>query len=100
MTSTVAEGPRSLALLPPYLGDVTVDESSLLAETTMVVDAGADEVDMVIDRGAFLGGRYGFVFEQIQGGQGGLRRRPAQGHPRDRRARHLRQRTAVSAGAR
>lgn len=37
-----------------------------LAETRMAVDAGADEVDMVIDRGAFLSGRYGFVFDQIQ----------------------------------
>jgi deoxyribose-phosphate aldolase len=36
-----------------------------LAETRMAVDAGADEVDMVIDRGAFLAGRYGTVFEQI-----------------------------------
>src|SRR5918992_5005666 len=36
-----------------------------LAETTLAVEAGADEVDMVIDRGAFLAGRYGTVFEQI-----------------------------------
>ena len=36
-----------------------------LAETTMAVDAGADEIDMVIDRGAFLAGHYGTVFEQI-----------------------------------
>jgi deoxyribose-phosphate aldolase len=32
----------------------------------LAVDAGADEIDMVIDRGAFLAGRYGEVFEQIQ----------------------------------
>lgn len=37
-----------------------------LADTRMAVDSGADEVDMVIDRGAFLSGRYGVVFEQIQ----------------------------------
>ncbi len=36
-----------------------------LADTQDAVDAGADEVDMVIDRGAFLSGRYGQVFEQI-----------------------------------
>jgi deoxyribose-phosphate aldolase len=30
------------------------------------VEAGADEVDMVIDRGAFLSGRYGEVLEEIQ----------------------------------
>ncbi|WP_375423790.1 deoxyribose-phosphate aldolase [uncultured Friedmanniella sp.] len=37
-----------------------------LADTALAVDSGADEVDMVIDRGAFLSGRYGVVFEQIQ----------------------------------
>jgi deoxyribose-phosphate aldolase len=36
-----------------------------LADTKIAVDAGADEIDMVIDRGAFLAGRYGAVFEQI-----------------------------------
>jgi deoxyribose-phosphate aldolase len=36
-----------------------------LADTRDAVEAGADEVDMVIDRGAFLTGRYGQVFEQI-----------------------------------
>ena len=30
-----------------------------LADTRLAVDAGADEIDMVIDRGAFLAGRYG-----------------------------------------
>ena len=36
-----------------------------LADTRDAVAAGADEVDMVIDRGAFLAGRYGQVFEEI-----------------------------------
>jgi len=36
-----------------------------LADTRMAVEAGADEVDMVIDRGAFLSGDYGLVHEQI-----------------------------------
>lgn len=36
-----------------------------LADTAEAVAAGADEIDMVIDRGAFLSGRYGLVFEQI-----------------------------------
>lgn len=36
-----------------------------LADTRDAVAAGADEVDMVIDRGAFLSGRYATVFEQI-----------------------------------
>ncbi len=36
-----------------------------LADTRLAVAAGADEVDMVIDRGAFLAGRYGLVHDQI-----------------------------------
>ncbi|HWD61472.1 MAG TPA: deoxyribose-phosphate aldolase [Humibacter sp.] len=36
-----------------------------LADTADAVEAGADEIDMVIDRGAFLAGRYGEVFDEI-----------------------------------
>jgi len=36
-----------------------------LADTADAVEAGAHEVDMVIDRGAFLSGRYLQVFEEI-----------------------------------
>lgn len=36
-----------------------------LADTAEAVVAGADEIDMVIDRGAFLSGRYLEVYEQI-----------------------------------
>lgn len=36
-----------------------------LAETRAAVTAGADEVDMVIDRGAFLSGDYVTVFDEI-----------------------------------
>jgi len=36
-----------------------------IADTEDAVAAGADEIDMVIDRGAFLSGRWGEVFEQI-----------------------------------
>jgi deoxyribose-phosphate aldolase len=36
-----------------------------LADTADAVEAGADEVDMVIDRGAFLSGRYLKVFDEI-----------------------------------
>ncbi len=36
-----------------------------LADTRDAVASGADEVDMVIDRGAFLSGRYGLVFDEI-----------------------------------
>ena len=37
-----------------------------LADVAEAVTAGADEVDMVIDRGAFLCGRYGQVYEEIR----------------------------------
>jgi len=37
-----------------------------LADVQDAVSAGADEVDMVIDRGAFLAGRYGQVYAEIQ----------------------------------
>ena len=36
-----------------------------LADTREAVAAGADEIDMVIDRGAFLSGRYQQVYEEI-----------------------------------
>ena len=31
----------------------------------MAVDAGANEIDMVISRGEFLAGQYGHVFDEI-----------------------------------
>jgi deoxyribose-phosphate aldolase len=37
-----------------------------LADVRDAVEAGADEIDMVIDRGAFLAGRYGTVFAEIR----------------------------------
>lgn len=36
-----------------------------LDDTRMAVEAGADEIDMVISRGAFLAGEYGYVFDEI-----------------------------------
>jgi deoxyribose-phosphate aldolase len=36
-----------------------------LAETSRAIEAGADEIDMVIDRGAFLSGAYATVFDEI-----------------------------------
>ena len=37
-----------------------------LDDTRMAVDAGADEIDMVISRGAFLAGDYRYVFDEIR----------------------------------
>ena len=65
-----------------------------LADTRAAVAAGADEIDMVINRGAFLAGRYERGLRRDRGHQGGLRGRPPQGDPGDRRAGHLRQRAA------
>jgi len=36
-----------------------------LADTRVAVEAGADEIDMVIDRGAFLAGHYLLVYDEI-----------------------------------
>ena len=36
-----------------------------LADTALAVEGGATEIDMVIDRGAYLTGRYGRVFDEI-----------------------------------
>ncbi len=36
-----------------------------IQDTQDAIDAGAAEIDMVIDRGAFLSGRYGLVFDEI-----------------------------------
>ncbi len=45
-----------------------------LADTRDAVAAGADEIDMVIDRGAFLAGRYLQVFEEIAAVRGACAR--------------------------
>lgn len=42
-----------------------VDLDVKLADTAQAIAAGADEIDMVIDRGAFLGGREEAVFDEI-----------------------------------
>jgi deoxyribose-phosphate aldolase len=78
-TAAVCVYPDMVAVAKEELGDSGVKVASVatafpsgrssleikVAETRMAVEAGADEVDMVIDRGAFLAGRYGIVFEQI-----------------------------------
>src|ERR671910_2257003 len=37
-----------------------------LAETELVAEMGADEIDMVIDRGAFLAGNYAKVYDEVR----------------------------------
>jgi deoxyribose-phosphate aldolase len=41
------------------------DRATKLREVELAVGAGATEIDMVIDRGAFLAGRYGLVYDEI-----------------------------------
>jgi len=55
VASVVTAFPSGRASLPVKLADVAD-----------AVAAGADEVDMVIDRGAFLAGRYGLVLEEVR----------------------------------
>ena len=58
-----------------------------IEETREAVAAGADEIDMVISREAYLSGDDARVTREIEARQGGLRRRASEGDPRDRRAR-------------
>ena len=51
-----------------------------LADTALAVEAGAGEIDMVIDRGAFLTGRYGAVYDEIVAVRRGLRLGPGRAH--------------------
>jgi len=49
-----------------YFPSGMADTTLKVAETKQVVAEGADEVDMVIDRGAFLSGEYFKVFDEIR----------------------------------
>ena len=71
--------PTMVGVAKRALGDVGINVASVatafpsgmspreikLEETRIAVDEGADEIDMVISRGAFLAGEYGFVFDEI-----------------------------------
>ncbi|ABL83028.1 MULTISPECIES: deoxyribose-phosphate aldolase [unclassified Nocardioides] len=50
-----------------------------LADVRDAVDAGADEIDMVIDRGAFLAGRYQHVYDEIVAVREACRRENGEG---------------------
>ena len=65
-----------------------------LADVKYAVSAGADEVDMVIDRGAFLAGDYQLVFDEIAAVKDACGDSAPQGDPGDRRAGHAGQRAA------
>jgi deoxyribose-phosphate aldolase len=78
-TAAVCVYPDMVATAKATLGDSGVNVAAVatafpsgraamdikLADTRDAVEAGADEIDMVIDRGAFLSGHYLQVFEEI-----------------------------------
>jgi deoxyribose-phosphate aldolase len=55
-----------VASVATYFPSGQADTRIKVRETELVVEAGADEVDMVIDRGAFLSGEYFKVFDEIR----------------------------------
>ena len=79
--------PTMVGVAKEALGDADINVASVatafpsgmaprqikLEETRIAVDEGADEIDMVISRGAFLQGEYGFRFRRDRGDQGSLR---------------------------
>src|SRR5213078_4089849 len=58
-------GIPSVAAVCVYPNLVPTAVEAKLEEVRWVVEHGADEVDMVIDRGAFLAGRYAKVYDEI-----------------------------------
>src|SRR5687768_10558937 len=69
LASVAAEALRGSSVLvapgTPGFPSGRTDRETKLRETALAVEAGASEIDMVIDRGAFLAGRYGEVFDEI-----------------------------------
>lgn len=79
MVAAVCVYPTYVALAKKTLGNSGVKVASVatafpsgnstreikLLDTTLAVDSGADEIDMVISRGEFLKGNYNFVFDEI-----------------------------------
>src|SRR3546814_15995320 len=82
-TAAVCVYPDMVGIAKETLGDSGVNVAAVatafpsgraaldikLADTRDAVEAGADEIDMVIDRGAFLSGRYHDVFDAIVAGK-------------------------------
>ena len=58
---TTSRSPRSLPRFPSGMAPLAIK----LEDTRIAVDEGADEIDMVIARGAFLQGEYQRVFDEI-----------------------------------
>lgn len=61
----VAGSPVVVAAVATAFPSGRAPRESKVAEVRAAVEAGASEVDVVIDRGAFLAGRYGQVLEEV-----------------------------------
>lgn len=68
----VAQAKKQLSFTPVKVASVATafpsgnsDRNQKLQEVRLAIDAGADEVDMVISRGKFLQGEYAFVEDEI-----------------------------------
>ena len=59
------QGKIAVAAVATAFPSGRASRSIKLEDTADAVAAGADEIDMVIDRGAFLAGRYGQVYDEI-----------------------------------
>jgi len=64
--AAVAGSPVAVASVATAFPSGRASLAVKLADVADAVSAGADEVDMVIDRGAFLAGRYGQVYDEIR----------------------------------
>jgi deoxyribose-phosphate aldolase len=62
----VAGSSVKVASVATYFPSGQLDTKLKVTETAQVVEMGAHEVDMVIDRGAFLSGEYFRVFDEIR----------------------------------
>ena len=62
--------------------------STRLAEIEASVADGANEIDIVIERGMVLRGDWQALYDEVNADAQSLRRRPHQDHPRHRRTRH------------
>lgn len=59
------KSPVKIAAVASYFPSGQASLEERVAEVRRTVDAGADEIDMVISRGAFLKGDYGYVFDEV-----------------------------------
>lgn len=64
--SALSSSPVKVASVATAFPSGRASRAVKLADVRDALDAGADEVDMVIDRGAFLAGRCGQVLEEVQ----------------------------------